>query len=134
MDVDLKVLKRVAELSPVNNKHAAGLLFKNQIKSHAINNYIRKDSLYKTIHAEINLLKSLKRQLLHGYNTVDIIVIRINKSSDLRNSRPCSDCIKYLKELGIRKVYYSNSDGNIVYEKVKDMKEYHTSSWNKNIK
>lgn len=130
MDIDVSVLKKMAELSPVNNKHAAGLLLKNKIKSHAINNYIKKDSLYKTIHAEINLLKSLKRNL---YNKIDIIVIRINKSSDLKNSRPCSDCIRYLKEHGIRKVYYSNSAGDIVCEKVKNMEEYHTSSWNKNI-
>jgi hypothetical protein len=38
------------------------------------------------------------------------------------NSRPCNNCINKMNKIGIRKVYYSTQDGNIVYEFVKEMK------------
>jgi len=59
---------------------------------------------------------------------MDIIVIRINKKLQLRNSRPCKDCIDELKQIGIRKVYYSNDNGDIVYEFVENMIKTHTSA------
>jgi deoxycytidylate deaminase len=91
---------------------------------------IRKDNQtqthYKTIHAEVDVLCNYpnKKQI----KGMDLIVIRVNKQNMLRNSRPCNDCISKLNKLGIRKVFYSNEKGDIVYEYVQDMPNLHISS------
>ena len=58
------------------------------------------------------------------YKKIDMIVIRQSKGR-LAESKCCEDCIKLMKSVGIRKVYYSNSDGNIVFDtlyKIKNKK------------
>ena len=55
------------------------------------------------------------------YKKIDMIVIRQSKGR-LAESKCCEDCIKLMKSVGIRKVYYSNSDGNIVCEKLYKIK------------
>jgi deoxycytidylate deaminase len=48
-----------------------------------------------------------------------ILVIRIKRDTgELVNSKPCYDCINTMKKCGIKKVYYSNSNGEIVMERV----------------
>ena len=39
----------------------------------------------------------------------------------LSNSKPCIMCCHLLKQFGIRRVYYSNDDGNISILNVKDL-------------
>jgi hypothetical protein len=51
----------------------------------------------------------------------DLIVIRVMNSDELGNSRPCFNCLKLMKLVGIRKVYYSVSPDKIVGEKVSKM-------------
>ena len=64
----------------------------------------------------------------------DIFVVRINKPRDnvtdeptLVNARPCFNCLNMMKSVGIRRVYYSDDSGNIIYENVRDMISIHTS-------
>jgi len=57
----------------------------------------------------------------------DLIVIRINKQGDLVSSRPCYNCLSMMKAVNIKKVYYSDNDGNIICENVKDMISIHAS-------
>ena len=82
--------------------------------------------------------KELKVQKL------DLVVVRINKSGDqcnarpchnnnLCNSRPCFNCLDMMKAVGIRKVYYSVSPNEIVCENVKDMISIQASSVTKHI-
>jgi hypothetical protein len=48
-----------------------------------------------------------------------ILVIRIKRDTgELVNSKPCFDCINTMKKCGIRKVYYSDTNGEIVMERV----------------
>jgi len=51
----------------------------------------------------------------------DLIVIRVIDNDELGNSRPCFNCLKLMKLVGIRKVYYSVSPDKIVGEKVSKM-------------
>jgi deoxycytidylate deaminase len=132
------VLKKIAMYSTIYNKHAAALIKNEKHISSGFNKFIkevtiRKDNItqthFKTLHAEVDALYSF-----HGKKNVkgmDIIVIRVNKNNILKNSRPCNDCINKLNKLGIRKVYYSNEQGEIVYEYVKDMPNLHISSGSK---
>ena len=46
-----------------------------------------------------------------------IIVVRKNKSGDLANSKPCKMCLEFIRHAGIKTVYYSDSNGNIVKNK-----------------
>ena len=60
----------------------------------------------------------------------DIFVVRINKCPGeikLVNSRPCSNCLEMMKAIGIRRVYYTDDSGEIIYENVKDMVSIHLS-------
>ncbi len=62
----------------------------------------------------------------------DICVIRTDKRCDdsvnLVNARPCQHCLEMMKNVGIRRVYYSNDTGEIVSETVRDMFSLHTSN------
>ncbi len=49
------------------------------------------------------------------------MVIRIGCDKKLYNARPCINCLNMMKSVGINRVFYSNDDGNIICEKVKDM-------------
>jgi deoxycytidylate deaminase len=61
---------------------------------------------------------------------MDIVVIR-QTNGHLIMSKPCKHCILYLKNIGIKRVYYSDNNGNLVCEKVKDMCSEHQSSIHK---
>ena len=58
---------------------------------------------------------------------IDIFVIRINKQEKLRNARPCHNCLQMMKDVGIRRVYYSVTN-DIVCEKVSDMVSIESST------
>lgn len=57
-----------------------------------------------------------------------LLVIRVNNEGKLVNSRPCNDCIKILKRYPIKKIYYSNDNGEIIVEKLMDMELLHDST------
>jgi deoxycytidylate deaminase len=46
---------------------------------------------------------------------------------DLVNSKPCNTCIYYMQLYGIKSVYYSNEDGEIVKEKINNITADHMS-------
>jgi len=59
-----------------------------------------------TIHAECDaLLRAASGNIL--------IVVRLSKKGKLVCSKPCDKCMKYIKDYGIKKVYYINWDSNI---------------------
>jgi deoxycytidylate deaminase len=72
-----------------------------------------------------NVPSSIKRLLSKTY----IVVIRLggDTHSNFVNSKPCMHCINYMKNLGIKKIYYSNQLGEIIHEKVSAMSSNHIS-------
>lgn len=65
----------------------------------------------------------------HSNYRFDILVIRIDANGKLVDSAPCEMCVKFMIKFGIRNVYYSDNNGNIIAKKVKDMqKNYWTST------
>jgi deoxycytidylate deaminase len=124
----LDLLKKTAMRSTVENKHAAALLkgnYKNKLII-GFNRPIKEKVKYKTIHAEVNAIFNFPydKKAMRG---MDIIVIR-NKNGHLKNSRPCNHCIDKMITVGIRKVFYSNDDGDIVFEYLEEMERTHISS------
>jgi deoxycytidylate deaminase len=57
---------------------------------------------------------------------VSLLVIR-SKGDTFNSSKPCKHCIDYIKRIGIKKIYYSNDEGQIVYEKIGDLHSEHES-------
>ena len=58
------------------------------------------------LHAEMALLKKCKE------GDVDIIhVIRFSKDGTITMAKPCPYCQKFLRQYGVKKVYYTNWSG-----------------------
>lgn len=55
-------------------------------------------------------------------------MVRLSKTGDLLNSRPCDDCIKCMRTIGIHKIYYSGDNGELLSEKICEMKLGHVSA------
>jgi len=58
---------------------------------------------------------------------LEMFVIRVNQMGDLVNSKPCNTCIYYMQLYGIKSVYYSNEEGEIVKEKINNITADHMS-------
>jgi len=69
---------------------------------------------YPYVHSESHLISIL----LDRYNSIDpnwsICVLRINRQGLILGSKPCVNCSKLLKAVGLTKIYYSDDDGNFV--------------------
>ena len=52
------------------------------------------------------------------------MMFRVGNSGGLKDSAPCKDCTDVLKKYKIKRVVYSNRDGDIVSQRVSD---YNTS-------
>lgn len=131
----LPLLQKMTTRSCLQQKHGACLFRGNKAYSFGINKYFQlrlpnnDKTIPITIHAEMDVLANVHSKYIKG---MDILIIRVNKSSKLIFSRPCTSCIKKMQQKGIRKAYYSTSDGKIVYEFVDDMPKLHESSGTRN--
>ena len=76
-----------------------------------------------TIHAETHCLLQMFKYIFKqqkNLNKFCIFVIRIKRDTgEFLNSKPCKECIIRMIECGIRKIYYSDENGNIIMEKLK---------------
>lgn len=61
------------------------------------------------IHAEVSAVKSIDKY--YRYENLVVYVCRINLQGGFMNSRPCPKCIKFMKDSGVSRVYFSDSDG-----------------------
>jgi len=133
-DEILKKMIHVAKKSNVNQKHSCALLVNNRIITTGFNKYCNNNQFSNTIHAEIDALFNFKKLNHLKKNTIDIVIIRFSHNNLLKNSKPCHHCIDHIKKyndkytLSINRIYYSNEYGNIVYEKIYNMKNNHISS------
>lgn len=68
-----------------------------------------------TTHAEVHALQKLwpsERKKVKLYS------FRFSKSGKWAMAKPCSNCEQYLRDNGIKTVYYTDNDGEIVKMKV----------------
>jgi len=120
-------LKKIAINSCLLHKHGACLFQGDKIFSFGVNKYYRNNTspLYRlSVHAEIDALVKCNK----FSKGMDVLIIRLGKNNKLKYSRPCNGCIEKLREKGIRKAYYSNSNGDIVYEFIEHMPKIHSCS------
>jgi hypothetical protein len=80
-----------------------------------------------TRHAEIDAMLKLPRQRkISRLTPISLIVIRINKSNELKNSKPCYNCLMRLQKLysfgyNLCNIYYSDQNGEIIKKKYIDL-------------
>jgi deoxycytidylate deaminase len=125
----IEMLKKHASTSVLLHKHSACLIKNGKVFSIGVNKYydsnaIKDKSGKLSVHAEISALTGANIKQTKGF---DILIIRINKSLNLINSRPCNACIEKLRQKGIRKAYYSDCNGNIACEYIDVMPKVHES-------
>lgn len=101
---------------------------------------------FTNIHAEMNVIRKYCNQLgIYSYynikklrrilRKIEILVVRIaatHPTQYLRMSKPCYHCIQQLRYLGIKKIYYSNEMGDIIYEKMNHIHNAHITPLYKN--
>lgn len=83
--------------------------------------------------ARPNDVKKIKK-LQKKFSKIELLVIKQTKAtSKLGSSRPCAMCLKMMQILKIKNVFYTNSDGNIIMEKVSRMTSTHQSQMTKHM-
>jgi tRNA(Arg) A34 adenosine deaminase TadA len=120
----ISIAKEEARISStINTRHFHGAvgIYKNKIVSRAHNRrgsswlqrlYADRLGVQKYCeHAEVGAIRKAK-------NIDTLLVVRMNKSESLINSRPCPICRNLIKDSGVKHLYYSNSIGEIEYERV----------------
>lgn len=75
-------------------------------------------------HAEENVLYNFYKNNRNYRVTrrLVLIVIRVNSNNKLINSKPCSHCLEMMKYYGIKKVIYSDTNGLLTSDIIKNMK------------
>ena len=87
--------------------------------------------------------KKYIKKIIHKFSKISLVVIKFNSKEDKNNiinhnkcmglSKPCTNCIKVMKLFNMRDVYYSDIDGEIVCEKIKNISSSHKSQMFKHI-
>ncbi len=72
----------------------------------------RSRSVCCSTHAEMSAIISLQ-----GKKADTLLVVRVGKDGTLRDSKPCKYCYEFILRSGIKKIYYSTNDQEIVYTK-----------------
>lgn len=138
--------------SPVNLKHACAIMKGNRIITIATNTHRNswKNQPVFGLHAEqqaivqfltmMNLSSHLYVNNRCEWTCRDSRVKRCMKKytlvvirDRLNNSKPCQQCCQLMREVGIRKVIYSNSNNEMVNEYVRDMECNHQTHGTKRM-
>lgn len=111
-------------------KMVAFLVYKGKLLSFGVNSEktslyqyrMRKKSnvddsnfIYDKTHAEIAAIKKIHPSF-NDWEHVEIFIVSKKKNGEFRLSRPCPICEKTIRNLGIRKVYYTNYYGGVTKE------------------
>lgn len=111
-------------------KMVAFLVYKNKILSFGVNSektsfyqyrmrcktdIDQSNFIYDKTHAEIAAIKKIHLSF-NDWEHVEIFIVSKKKDNSFRLSRPCPICEKTIKDLGIKKVYYTNSYGGVTKE------------------
>lgn len=68
---------------------------------------------YPYLHSEEHLIAKLIGMSKLD-SSLNIVNLRLNKFGEFGMSRPCSNCISILECYGLNRIYWSDSEGNII--------------------
>ena len=63
------------------------------------------------IHSELDAYKKLRKIVPIGKVQWSLINVRLNRSGEMKNSRPCHVCQEWLSQVGCTEVYYTTEAG-----------------------
>lgn len=117
----INVAIKEAEKSNILHKHGCVIVTSGKLMSKGFNNYrnISSDGFIKnscTCHAEISAIRNyykLKKIDKNKIKNSTIYIVRINKNGKLCQSAPCISCFHIITMVGIKKIVYSDDNGNI---------------------
>lgn len=125
MDIALSLLPKAKESRNTKNKffHFAFGYRKNKLlaigqnnpeKTHTqalmLSQRFNTDTEYPYLHAETDLISRLWGKYYIDEN-LKMVIIRLNKRGELRCSKPCRNCSKIIRGLGIKKIWWSIDNG-----------------------
>jgi deoxycytidylate deaminase len=86
----------------------------NRVNQHNSNRYRK---FVDSVHAEQDAIYPLisNPTVLFG---ASLYITRVNRNGHLLMARPCVFCMRLIRAVGIKKVFYSGPDGSIICEKV----------------
>ena len=88
----------------LTNKHPVAIATNDPMKTHP---YVNSFNTLKRLHAEIRCIKKApKSKLKNGI----LYVIRRSGKGDFRLAKPCTMCLDFIGEAGIKKVIYSTNN------------------------
>lgn len=76
-------------------------------------------SIMPSFHAEVDTINRVRKTT--NKKKIDLYVTRVDWNGNYANARPCMFCTSFIKYHGIRKVYYTLNDSEVVVIKAKDM-------------
>jgi len=136
-----KIIRKIIECFPVLLKnstclfvHIAAIFHGNDILSIGINQH-RNNSILaskSTIHAEMDAIERyFINTLMSGFTDkamrnfkrkgLNMVVLRITEGEKITTSMPCSHCAQKLYDFGIKKIYWSDVNGEIQYSKANEL-------------
>ena len=149
MDISIKKRKIILKAyesalnSPCLKKHGCVAVLNGKIIAQANNDYrsaFKKNKKFQmdgdgcSIHAEMAVMRIIGKVFKNiNYKKIDIYVIRIGGNGKIVNSEPCADCAAVLKDFNIKKIFYSNKEGNIISTKIQEYSTNHRSSGRRNF-
>lgn len=74
----------------------------------------------------------INKKIIKKLSKATILVIRVVKKK-LTMSKPCQHCISFMRNLGIKQVCYSDINGNLILEKIKNITTNHICLANKKL-
>lgn len=102
-----------AEKSMLTFRHGATLIVNGKVVSSS-RNHVKASH---NIHAEVGALQAFggfHSQRLGKKVYAVIYVVRLTKGCQLTYSKPCQNCIKLLKRIGIKRILYSGYHGELL--------------------
>lgn len=116
----ISITKELANVPIGKNRHFSFFVRRNTIISIGWNDYFgthpyckRYGYDKKRIHSELAALIKFRGNY-SDLRKCTIINSRVNRFLDIGMSKPCEVCSRLIKEIGFKKVYYSNIDGEFV--------------------
>ncbi len=65
---------------------------------------------FSSLHAEISAIVAAKSAIGNSLHKCKIFVIRVNSALEIRNSKPCADCMSMINEYNMKPFWSCESD------------------------
>ncbi|ACH46859.1 putative cytidine deaminase [Feldmannia species virus] len=73
---------------------------------------VGKGSNRRSLHAEVSAVKdTVKKKIGKGTRRLKVYVCRVSSAGMFMNSRPCAKCMRFMRDAGVSKVYFSDQFG-----------------------